>query len=68
MTKEICPVCGIVIEDGIATYSTGKKGDLDYLSARVCQYTKRSGKKGCINKKYDPDKDYPNTYFDISIG
>ena len=68
MAKETCPVCGVIIEDGVAKYSVGKCSDLDYLAARVCQYSKKSGKKGCINNKYDSDKDYPNTYFDIELG
>ncbi len=68
MNKKVCPVCGVMIEDGVAKYHVGKKSDLDYLSARVCQYTKISKKTGCINPRYDSDRDYPNTYFDIEIG
>jgi hypothetical protein len=68
MNKIVCPVCGVTIEDGKAIYSYGKPSDLDFLSARVCQYTKISGKKGCINKEYKPEEDYPNTYLDIDFG
>lgn len=68
MNTKICPVCQVTIEDGKAIYSHGKPSDLDYLSARVCQYTKISGKKGCINSNYSPEEEYPNTYLDIDFG
>jgi hypothetical protein len=68
MTKQTCSVCGVVIDDGVAIYSIGKPSDLNFLAARVCQYTKISGKEGCINKQYNTELDYPNTYFDIDFG
>lgn len=68
MDNNVCPVCGVAIQDGLAKYKFGKPSKLDYLCARVCQYSRISGKKGCINPEYDADKDYPNTYFDIDLG
>lgn len=45
--KEICPACGVTIEDGAKVlFSCGPAGTRERLWARVCQFAKRPG---CIN-------------------
>ena len=63
-----CPACGVVIEDGVAKFSFGKPGDLEYLAKRVCQYRKVDSP--CANPCYDEEANYPpgydeNPYFNL---
>lgn len=45
--KEVCPACGVTIEDGSKVlFSYGPPGTRERLWARVCQFAKRPG---CIN-------------------
>lgn len=59
---EKCPACGVIIEDGLAKFSYGKPGDLEFLARRVCQYRKVDSP--CINACYNEDNDYPPGYDD----
>jgi hypothetical protein len=57
---EKCPACGVIIEDGVAKFSYGKPGDLEFLAQRVCQYRKVDSP--CINPCFNEEHDYPPGY------
>lgn len=57
---EKCPACGVIIENGLAKFSVGKPGDLEFLAKRVCQYRKVDS--SCINPCYDAENTYPPGY------
>ena len=57
-----CPACGVIIENGLAKFSHGKPGDLEFLAKRVCQYRKVDSP--CINSSYNEDNNYPPGYDD----
>ena len=52
-----CTACKVVIEDGVAKFSHGKPGDLNFLAQRVCQYRKVDSP--CINPCYNEEQEYP---------
>lgn len=56
MSKESCPVCGVIIEDNIVYFSHGNPGTRERLYARVCHFALERGKKECINQ-YSVDTD-----------
>ncbi|ACK68550.1 conserved hypothetical protein [Gloeothece citriformis PCC 7424] len=48
---EVCPVCGVKIENGDKViFSVGNPGTRARLYARVCNYVQKSG---CINQEQE---------------
>lgn len=67
MSKEICPVCKVLIEDGAkVVFSCGPSGTRERLWARVCQFIQKDRDKAeaCINKEDDVGDILPNDYYD----
>jgi hypothetical protein len=62
---EQCPACGVKIENGMANFSFGKPGDLEFLAKRVCQY--RKVESPCINPCFNAEIDYSPGYEDIEF-
>ena len=60
--QEVCPVCGVVIENGaLVRFSFGKPGTRSRLWARVCQYSDRPD---CINRDEEKVGDVqPSDYY-----